>query len=207
MTVSMFNADHLHKALNGIGINTPGDIFESLAIAYAEPWRHYHTQTHIAQCLKLAKQYRAIALAPEELEVALWFHDAIYDPKRQDNEENSAQWAQAYLTSVNVDTPIIDRIVAMILATKTHDALGGDTALLLDIDLSILGAVPHQFEVYDRAIRQEYQWVLESDYSRARRRILQSFLLREPLYQTSTFRDHYETQARQNLTQRINRMD
>ena len=97
----------------------------------------------------------------------------------------------------------MDRIVDMIHATKTHHARHGDAALMLDVDLGILGASQSAFEAYDHAIRLEYGWVPEEPYRHRRAQVLKTFLDRESIYKTREFRDQYEEQAKKNLARKI----
>ena len=206
MNGSKFERRVLQRALKGIGVQPRGDggdIFDALLAAYSAKSRYYHSQQHISDCLVCFSNYRHLAVYPDEIEVALWFHDAIYDPRRQDNEALSAQWTEHYLTAVNADPNVIDRIVEMILATQTHRARGGDSKLLVDMDLSILGAPPAVFDAYDQAIRREYAWIPEALYRQARCEVLRDFLSRETLYQTAELRQHYEGQARCNLRRKV----
>jgi predicted metal-dependent HD superfamily phosphohydrolase len=207
----MFSRSHFNASLGTIGIVPKIEVFDELAEAYGQVGRYYHTDRHISECLRQFKGFSHLAKRPGEIEIALWFHDAVYDSRRQDNEALSAEWATQYLNSEGVESgvgvgeasPMANRISAMILATKTHVALDADTALLLDIDLGILGSSPEAFEAYDRAIRLEYAWVPELEYRSARAKVLQQFLDRPILYQTLELRDRYEAQARSNLERKI----
>jgi predicted metal-dependent HD superfamily phosphohydrolase len=207
----MFSRSYLNDSLGTIpvpggfanGIVPKINLFDQLAAAYSEAGRYYHTDRHISECLRHFSSFRHLAKRPGEIEVALWFHDAVYDARRQDNEALSAAWATEYLNAERAESGVVNRIAAMILATKTHIAQDSDTALLLDIDLGILGSHPEAFEAYDRAIRLEYAWVPEAEYRSARAKVLQQFLDRPVLYQTLEFRDRYEAQARSNLEQKI----
>lgn len=210
----MFTRPHLHQALAQLGVQHPGDIFEKLAIAYSEPWRHYHTQEHIRDCLTKFADYRtqlstSLFFTPEttvEIEIALYFHDAVYYPDRQDNEARSAQWARDYLASHQVCMDSVERICQLVLATKTHRAQSSEAEVLLDIDLSILGAPEKIFDRYDSAIRREYHWIPAQDYVRARCEILEHFLSRQTIYQTACFQQRWEAPARQNLTNLLSRL-
>lgn len=117
-----------------------GDVYASLDAAYSEAARHYHTGEHIDDCLTQLDIVVDLAAAPEEIELALWFHDAVYRPTSSRNEEKSAVWAQRFLHSFGADESKCRRVCEHILATRHGaDSLTGDTAIVVDIDLSILG--------------------------------------------------------------------
>ncbi len=128
-----------------MGIRPSRDIFAELAAAYATPDRHYHTARHVDACLAQAQRYRSLAKQPAEIEIALWFHDAIYDTHRNDNEQRSAEWASEFLSSAGADPACASRVHALIMATR-HDAAVDDVdqQLLVDIDLGILGQPPRR---------------------------------------------------------------
>jgi predicted metal-dependent HD superfamily phosphohydrolase len=182
-------------------------VYAQLVRAYAEPTRVYHTAAHIVDCLRQLDYAGGVAERPEEVEAAIWFHDAVYVPAASDNEEQSARLAQTTLSSARVAPETSHRVAAMILATR-HQTLprSPDAQLLCDIDLAILGSDPATFEDYERRIRQEYAWVPEPDYRRARSEILAGFLRRRTVYQTAPFRERYESAARQNLRHSISRL-
>lgn len=171
-----------------------------LRAAWGEPWRHYHGLQHLSECLDLLRAHRALAQRPHELVLALWFHDAVYEPRAKDNEQRSADWAAQSLGAAGVDPDAVARIVAHVLATR-HAALPaeGDQSLLVDIDLSVLGAAPARFEQYQQQVRAEYAWVPGLIYRYKRRQLLREFLRREPLYHTPALREQLEAQARANL--------
>jgi len=203
----MFTAKQLNRALTELGIDNSGAIFDELASAYRSGDRHYHNDTHVTECLVHFERHRSLAEKPAEIEVAIWFHDAIYDTTKGDNEELSAQWAQRYLLEHDVDPAVVARIFDMIIATKTHEVTTQDSALLLDIDLGILGTAPAVFEAYDQAIRQEYHWVPLEQYRPARAGILRTFLDRPAIYQTDVFHAALEEPARTNLRAKISELE
>jgi predicted metal-dependent HD superfamily phosphohydrolase len=178
-----------------------------LTEAYAEPGRVYHTADHINDCLAQLDSNKALTDRPEEVETAIWFHDAVYVPSAMDNEEQSAKLAQSVLTASGIGPNAIHRIAAMILATR-HLTLPdtSDAQLLCDIDLSIFGRHPRTFQDYERRIRSEYAWVPEPVYRSTRSEILAGFLRRRTIYQTEEFRDRYENSARRNLRQLIGQL-
>jgi predicted metal-dependent HD superfamily phosphohydrolase len=173
---------------------------QALLAAWAEPQRKYHTLQHLSECLALFEQYRELAVEPAEVEVALWFHDAIYAVRASDNEARSADWAEAELRRASVPEPRIARVRSHILATR-HSALpeGSDQALLVDIDLSILGAPRPRFEEYERQVRDEYRWVPGFLFQLKRKQILAQFLARDALFNTPAIRHALEAAARENL--------
>lgn len=175
-------------------------IFSHLSAAYAEPGRAYHTAEHIRDCLAQLDHGREVAQRPDEIEAALWFHDAVYVPGGSDNEERSASLAQAALMACGVEASLAQRIADLVLATRhltVSDA--SDTQLLCDIDLSILGRDSKTFDEFERRIRLEYDWVPEPVYRISRSEVLTGFLRRGFIYQTDFFRQRYESSARANL--------
>ncbi len=190
------------NALQAQGDSTP--IFTKLRRAYHEPQRAYHNTRHLQDCLQQFDCVRDQAVAPMLLEAAIWYHDAIYDPRASDNEARSAAWAVRDLQMGRVTAKRIDAIDQLIMATK-HDGSTAtpDAALLVDIDLSILGRSPLEFEHYNHAIRTEYAWVPAEEYQAGRKLVLERFLARPAIYTTSWFQARYEKAARRNIEQAI----
>ena len=167
---------------------------------YAEPQRHYHNQQHIAECLTEFDQALHLARRPVEAELALWFHDAVYDPIRGDNEEQSAALAKRCLVEAGMGSGPGEAVAKLVMATKRHEQdPDSDAGLVVDVDLSILGQDEQRFSEYERQIRQEYAWVPEAVFASKRAEILQGFLAREQIFATEWFRTKYERHARRNL--------
>ena len=175
-------------------------IFAHLAAAYAEPNRSYHTAEHIRDCLAQLDLSSGIARRPDEVEAALWFHDAVYVPGGSNNEDRSARLAQTALLACSVPLEVSRRIAELVLASR-HLTIprDPDAQLLCDIDLSILGREPDIFDEFERRIRREYTWVPEPTYRSSRSEVLAGFLRRRSIYQTEYFRERYEVSARANL--------
>lgn len=178
-----------------------------LLAAYAEPARKYHTLQHLRECLALLEEHYAFANDPAEVEFALWFHDAVYNPHANDNEQRSADWARDVMLNAQVDTRHVDRVAGHILATR-HDAPAqdGDGALLVDIDLAILGAPRARFDEYEAQVRTEYGWVPDFIFRRKRREMLMAFAERPYIYRTPELRLRFEAQARANLRQSLQQL-
>lgn len=185
----------------------PSGHCERLLAMYAEPHRHYHNQQHIADCLDEFEHVRQLAVEPEAVEFAIWFHDAIYDSRAGDNEERSAELAQAWLKQAGAAETLINSVRQLVLATKAHDkTLHADAPLLVDVDLCILGQSPQRFWEYERGIRAEFDWVEQKTFASKRAEILQRFLARPRLYSTEFFFARLEAQARSNLRASIEQL-
>lgn len=172
--------------------------FDRLVTAYSEPHRHYHTLEHLGEMFRVVGRL-PVADRPA-VQLAVWYHDAVYDPKAADNEERSADWAEQDLRAWGVVS--LPAVRAMILATK-HTATEPDTpdvAAFLDADLAILGAAETRYLRYAADIRREYEWVPGDQYRAGRRAVLEGFLSRERIYRTDVMIEEGEAAARRNLT-------
>jgi predicted metal-dependent HD superfamily phosphohydrolase len=179
-------------------------VFGALAAAYGAPDRHYHTLGHVADCLETLDSCRDDADDPMAIEIALWFHDAVYDTHAADNEEQSAAWAVREIG----DGDLAETVRRLILATKHGAATSSnkDSLLIADIDLAILGADESVFWAYEDAIRREYEWVPLDVFRSKRAEILTRFLQQDRLYRTPRFHVKFDERARTNLTVSIARL-
>jgi len=186
------------RACIELGITPHESDYRRVRRAWSGMSRHYHTLTHLDACLRELDGSRDLALRPAEVEMALWFHDAVYRSWRRDNELRSAELAARVLRTASPES--VERIRQMILATlHCEDRLEGDSALVTDIDLSILGEAPAIYAQFERAIRREYWWVPRARYVAGRRKVLEGFLKRPTIYQHARFHEKYEIPARANL--------
>jgi len=141
-----------------------------------------------------------LAQRPGEVELGLWFHDAVYRTWKKDNELRSAQWAKEFLTACGAPGEVGARMHALVMATcHVSDELHGDAALIVDIDLSILGEPPEIYDAFERNVRKEYWWVPRRRFAAARSSVLRSFLSRPTIYHWPLLRERYEAPARANL--------
>jgi len=198
------NLDRWNRLLAALGISNEAECFAALLAAYAQEHRHYHTARHIDHCLQELDTALPYAQQPAEVELALWFHDAIYDPHSSKNEERSADWACELLARHRTSADRIQRVRAHILATR-HEAVAShpDSRLVVDIDLSILGVDESAYAQFEVDVRREYEWVPAGLFRHKRAEILESFLARPQIYTTESFRDRYEARARINLARAI----
>lgn len=182
-------------------------VFAALHRAYTEPQRFYHTLAHIQTGLALLDNVISFAQQPATLLMAWWWHDAVYDSHAHDNEARSAAWSAETLQAAQVAPPMVQEIQALILATQ-HQAPPPtpDAALLVDVDLAILGSAPPDFDAYEAAVRQEYAWVPEPMYRAGRAKILRQFLERPTIFNTLYFKTLYEEAARANLARSLQKL-
>ncbi|APU48934.1 metal-dependent hydrolase [Acinetobacter junii] len=177
----------------------PQKIFNKLIAAYSEKQRAYHTLQHLYECLVFLDLIRADLNDAYAVALALWFHDALYDPQAKDNELKSAELFEQYL-SQDLSIDIVQKIKRWILATQMHKATDElDLQFLLDIDLAILAASPERFAEYEQQIQQEYAWIDPDIYLIKRKQVLAHFYQTEPLYQTEYFQQNFEQKAKENL--------
>lgn len=142
---------------------------------------------------------------PADAELAVWFHDAVYDSTRSDNEARSAGLARQQLERAGVPEAQMARITGMILDTRHQEvATSPDGAVVADADLSILAASQEEFDQYEVAIRREYSHLTDAEFARGRQHFLEAFLQRPRIYQTDAFA-HLEPLARTNLKRSLRR--
>jgi predicted metal-dependent HD superfamily phosphohydrolase len=182
-----------------------GAVFAVLLNGYSEKHRFYHNLSHVHALLFLAADFREIFSDYDCVRLAIWFHDAIYEPQRNDNESESAKLAVTHLSRFGLAKNKIQKVEEMILATARHEAseLDFDGKLFLDLDLSILGADEEIYKKYSQAIRCEYSFVPQVLYSEGRKKILENFLRREFIYFTGEMRFRFEAAARVNIENEI----
>jgi predicted metal-dependent HD superfamily phosphohydrolase len=169
---------------------------------YAAPGRYYHDQRHLDDCLGQLDRIEELSERQRRLlKWAIIWHDVIYDSRRGDNEERSAERARRELIECGVDQTDAAEVARLILLTKGHradpvDRLG---ALLVSIDLSILGSEPEHYWAYADAVRREYGHVPDDAWNSGRSAVLISLLAAEPLYPDARFRAELEARARHNM--------
>jgi predicted metal-dependent HD superfamily phosphohydrolase len=139
------------------------------------------------------------------VQLGAWFHDAVYNPRRPDNEEASALLAETMLTELVVPAGRVAEVVRLVRLTASHDPAPDDVdgALLCDVDLAILAAAPSAYRRYADAVRREYSHVPEADFCLGRAQILRALLARPTIYRRGSLRDKWEKRARINLAMEV----
>lgn len=179
-------------------LHLPDEIGINLIKMYNEPHRHYHNTKHLHDCYIKFETHQHLIKDKYAVQLAIWFHDCMYNPMSNINEQLSLKYYQSILN----DDPLV---VDMILSTERHIPLTSNPDLLyfLDIDLSILGANKLSFKKYEDNIRKEYSHVSDEDYKKGRAEILEKFLKREYIFYTKEFREKFEKKSRRNISQLI----
>lgn len=188
----------------GVGLGVATAMGGQLVDAYSEPHRHYHTLDHVQACLQLVERAPLNEGDRVAVELAVWFHDVVYDPRATDNEERSAELAERWIAEQGIEQA--SRVGALIRMTAGHavDTVGSAadaaTRVMHDVDLAILGAPPDDYDHYRRQIRAEYRWLDDHRYRTGRTAVLRSFLELPTIYVTPELRSTLEPQARTNIT-------
>ena len=178
----------------------------ALEATYAEPHRRYHSRAHVEACLALLAGQ--VDLSEDDrrlLTYAIWWHDAVYDPTRSDNEAVSAGMARKDLLALGESEAVADEVARLILLTKGHtvdpeDLIGG---LLVSIDLAVLGGAPEAYDAYAEGVRVEYAYVPDDAFRAGRARVMQHFLDAPVIFPNSDFRARLEDRARMNIAREL----
>ena len=186
-------------------VEMPPALRARLETLYREPQRHYHSLAHIEALLRWLAHWRDLARAPQLIEAAIWFHDAVYDTHRDDNEPRSAELARDELRALAWPQADVARVAAMVRATQHHAAAvsDADTLLFLDLDLSVLAQRAEVYDAYSAAVRAEFAWVDTPRYRAGRLRVLRSFVERDAIYRTPAVQAAWEAAARANLAREL----
>jgi len=175
-------------------------IHQRLVDGYNEPQRHYHTLAHIDHCLSMFDQCKSLAINPDALEIAVWFHDAIFVPGKPDNEALSAELYEELSTGVHTDE--FRALVGRLIMATLHNQGSlddNDAGYMVDIDLSSFGLPWEDFLSDSLHLREESARLSDADYSRKQGEFRSCLFARPRFFQTDFFRQRYEQQARDNL--------
>ncbi|HEX8462061.1 MAG TPA: hypothetical protein VF623_11545 [Segetibacter sp.] len=183
-------------------------LWEEIVYRYSEQHRQYHNLTHIAYLFSHCDKYINQIKNPAVVGFAIIYHDIVYDTYRQDNEELSAQMAEAHLTQLNINSRLLQNVKDFIIASKNHTineefSLKDDLAIFLDFDMAILASEDDYYKLYSEKIRQEYAKYPDELYREGRKLALQKIMQTENIFNSKTFREEWEPIARQNINKEI----
>lgn len=173
---------------------TPQPLLLELSALYCQPERHYHDLRHIADLLVWGQ-----AFPLDDIQVwAVWFHDAIFDVSRKDNEELSAQLAERRLPAMGYDDAFVGEVAQIVRDTEKHIATTPRAEAVLDVDLAPL-AIPEPAFIANRArIRKEHAHATDAQFVAGTAAFAESMLQREHIFHTAWGRAR-EAKARHNL--------
>jgi predicted metal-dependent HD superfamily phosphohydrolase len=193
------------RLLGDYGV-TPADaypVFDRLVAAHSEPHRHYHTLEHLAEVFRVVGRLAAHAEDIRAVRLAVWFHDAVYDPRAADSEARSADLAVVLLTGLGVPADTVAKVERLVNATahlvSAAPPTDPDAVVLLDADLAILGASEDRYRRYAADVRREYAFVPDADYRAGRAAVLRAFLARPRIFRLPVMFEEGEHRARANL--------
>jgi predicted metal-dependent HD superfamily phosphohydrolase len=185
------------------------DLHARLAERYREPHRRYHDVRHLQEVLRTVDELAEHADDLEAVRWAAWYHDAIYDVHRDDNEERSSRLAEDELTALGCAPALVEEVARLVRLTATHRTQDGDAngAVLCDADLRILAADPWRHAEYVADVRTEYAHIPDAQFRAGRAEVVRSLLAMERLYRTERAHTRWEERARANLAAELRRLE
>lgn len=181
------------------------DLFTQLVASYSAADRAYHNLSHIRTLVDLSASIRQRIEDYQALSLAIWFHDAIYNTRKNDNEEMSARFAVKTLGRFKIPIDTLAVSCEMIIASREHrkNGFSEDINFFLDLDLAILGSEESVYLDYASAIREEYRWAPDPLYYKGRKKVLERYLERESIYLTTELAQLFEEKARRNMAREL----
>lgn len=185
------------------------ELRDRLAERYREPHRRYHDLRHLQEVLQTVDDLADAADDVEAVRWAAWFHDAVYDVHRDDNEECSARLAEQDLAASGLDHDMVSEVSRLVRLTATHQPEDGDAngAVLCDADLRILAADPWRHAEYVADVRAEYAHVPDAEFRTGRAAVLRALLSSGRLFRTERAYTRWEERARANLAAELRRLE
>ena len=160
--------------------------------------RRFHNLHHVGECLHRFDEVPSLLSDPAAVEIALWFHDAVYVPGDANNERYSAE---LFLAQSNGANPVFRRRVSgLILATRhIGEARSNDRRFIEDIDLAGFGSTWEHFMREGDSLREEFAAQADAQYYAGQVSFLARLKQRPWFFATDYFRERYEAQAQENL--------
>ena len=185
-----------------------GAVLDELDALYSEPHRRYHTAAHIEHCLRQFDLAADRMDEPDAVEMALWFHDAIYDIPGPENELRSAELFAARAGGRGSEQ-FRAKVHRLIMATCHLDPPPAtlDESFMVDIDLSSFGLPWEEFLRDSRAVRAELPHLTDAEFYPRQKKFLESLASRPVFCFTEFFRDRHEARARMNIERLCARLE
>jgi predicted metal-dependent HD superfamily phosphohydrolase len=197
------------QMLGNFNADIVGRTFDNLVASYSEPNRRYHTLAHLTALFDCLELHADEIGEPARLAFAAWYHDAVYDPRRSDNEAKSAERAMKELDNLGAGSALRSGVVQLILATKNHMEGGRDydDEIFLDADFAILGAPEGAYRQYVKDVRAEYGHVSDADWKAGRGSFLKKVAAAPRIFRTGIFEGAYGEQARKNIAWELKELE
>lgn len=175
----------------------------SLVERWSENHRRYHDRVHLLSVLEALDWLCQEAVAPlprQVLQLAAWYHDAVYQGTEQD-EQASADLATDELRGL-VSEKDLTKIHELILMTTDHNPATDDLSALIlnDADLEVLARPAAAYQRYTAAIREEYAQFAPEVFARGRADILEGLLNKPRIFATRAGQERWEAQAQENVS-------
>ncbi|MFI1431169.1 hypothetical protein [Streptomyces lydicus] len=201
-TVAEARGNRRSAAPGGDPAPDPGPYADNLLTRWSEPHRRYHTVEHLTAVLDRIDELATHADDLSVVQLAAWFHDAVYRPDRSENEERSAALAERALPELGVGAARTAEVARLVRLTVTHDPAPDDPdgEVLCDADLAVLAGAPDAYAAYAAAVRAEYAFVPEPAFATGRSAVLRQLLALPRLFRTPLGYDRWEHLARRNLS-------
>ncbi|MFE0375205.1 hypothetical protein ACFW1M_06380 [Streptomyces inhibens] len=201
-TVAEARGSRKPAAPGGAPAPDPAPYADNLLSRWSEPHRRYHTVEHLAAVLDRIDELADHADDLTVVQLAAWFHDAVYRPDRSENEERSAALAERALPELGIGAARTAEVARLVRLTVTHDPAPDDPdgEVLCDADLAVLAGSPDQYAAYAAAVRTEYAFVPDPAFTTGRSAVLRQLLALPRLFRTPMGYDLWEHTARRNLT-------
>ena len=187
--------------------NLISQFYSEIEKKYNASNRFYHNLDHVEAMLLETKKYQNVLNDYDSFLYAIWFHDIIYEPKYNDNEEKSAECARKFLNSINYEKNRINKIIDLILRTRDHSNQNInediDSQIFLDCDIIIFASARANYLNYAKSVRNEYSSIPDTIYNKGRIKVLESFLNKPYIFRNKTFQKLYEKKARKNVKYEI----
>jgi predicted metal-dependent HD superfamily phosphohydrolase len=177
------------------------EVGRDLVDRWSEPHRRYHTLDHLELMLSTVDAHAGEAADADAVRLAAWFHDAVYDARRTDNEDMSAALAARVLPGAGVPGERVAAVTRLVRLTATHDPSPGDRdgILLCDADLAVLAGEPDGYAAYTAAVRAEFAHVPDEAFRTGRAAVLRRLAALPSLYRVPALHERWEERARANL--------
>lgn len=198
------DSDAMRDAWAGIG--------HDLLARWSEPHRHYHALPHLSSVLRASRLLERSGELPGSehrlVELAAWFHDAVYAGRAGKDEEDSAHLALWKLGGLLPEVEVAE-VARLVRLTATHSPQEGDLtgAVLTDADLEVLGRPRAEYVRYVAQVRSDYAHVSDKDFARGRAAVLRTLLKAPRLFHTRSGSLLWEAAARRNVEAELNEFE